>query len=169
MAAPYRFALIAAVLITGGARFVAAIEPNPQEKRPMNTDQKLEKATFGAGCFWCSEAVFLRLRGVTSVASGYSGGQVANPTYEQVCTGTTGHAECVQVTYDPAKVSYLELLEVFFKTHDPTTLNRQGPDAGTQYRSVIFYHSPQQQEAAKSTKKALDACLEAFLNSILPE
>ena len=149
-------ALAVALLITGCARSAATKEPDPQEKPPMNATQKLEKATLGAGCFWCSEAVFLRLRGVQSVASGYSGGQVPDPTYEQVCAGTTGHAECVQVTYDPAVISYLELLEVFFKTHDPTTLNRQGPDVGTQYRSVIFYHNDQQRAVAEQTKAALD-------------
>src|SRR5687768_4632340 len=94
---------------------------------------KLEKATFGSGCFWCTEAVFDELAGVESAVSGYSGGHVPNPTYEQVCTGFTGHAEVIQVTYDPKKISYAELLEIFWQTHDPTTLNRQGPDAGTQY------------------------------------
>src|SRR5690349_18543555 len=95
-----------------------------------------ETATFGSGCFWCTEAVFQKLKGVESVVSGYSGGQKTNPTYEQVCSGNTGHAEAIQVTYDPQAISYPELLEVFFRTHDPTTLNRQGNDVGTQYRSV---------------------------------
>ncbi|MCA9185991.1 MAG: peptide-methionine (S)-S-oxide reductase MsrA, partial [Planctomycetales bacterium] len=100
------------------------------------------------GCFWCTEAVFLELSGVESVASGYSGGHVDDPTYQQVCRGDTGHAEVIQITYDSQQVPYATLLEVFFKTHDPTTLNRQGNDVGTQYRSVIFYHSPEQQESA---------------------
>jgi peptide-methionine (S)-S-oxide reductase len=114
-------------------------------------------ATFGNGCFWCTEAVFQRLKGVRTVVSGYSGGTVKNPTYAQVCTGTTGHAEAIQITFDPASISYEELLEVFWQTHDPTTLNRQGPDVGTQYRSVIFYHSDQQKELAEKYKKKLDA------------
>lgn len=117
-----------------------------------NTDT----ATFGSGCFWCSEAIFQRLDGVVKVISGYSGGSVANPSYEQVCTGTTGHAEVVNVIYDPARISYDELLSVFWKTHDPTTLNRQGNDIGTQYRSVIFYHNDEQREKAEMYKTALD-------------
>lgn len=107
-------------------------------------------ATFGAGCFWCTEAVFQRVRGVISVRSGYSGGQTPQPDYRSVCSGTTGHAECVQIEFDPDVVSYRELLDVFFKTHDPTTLNRQGADTGTQYRSVIFHHDePQRVQAAE--------------------
>jgi peptide-methionine (S)-S-oxide reductase len=117
----------------------------------------LDTATFGEGCFWCTEAVFQRLEGVVSVESGYSGGTIPNPSYEQVCTGTTGHAEVTQVTYDPSKVSYDELLQVFWKTHDPTTLNRQGNDSGTQYRSVIFYHNATQKELAEKYKKELNA------------
>ncbi|MBP9211427.1 MAG: peptide-methionine (S)-S-oxide reductase MsrA [Bacteroidetes bacterium] len=116
-----------------------------------------ETATLGAGCFWCVEAIYERLEGVESVASGYTGGTVKNPTYEQVCTGRTGHAEVIQVTFDPKKISYKELLEVFFKTHDPTTLNRQGADVGTQYRSAIFYHSPEQKAAAEQVKKEIEA------------
>lgn len=107
-----------------------------------------ELATLGGGCFWCVEAVFDELRGVEDVVSGYSGGGLPDPTYEQVCSGTTGHAEVVRVTFDPAVVSYREILEVFFTVHDPTTLNRQGADVGTQYRSVIFFHSPEQREIA---------------------
>ena len=110
-----------------------------------------ETATLGGGCFWCLEAVYQDLRGVHSVVSGYAGGQVGNPSYEQVCTGTTGHAEVVQITFDPDEISYKELLEVFFTIHDPTTLNRQGGDAGTQYRSAVFYHSPEQQRIAAET------------------
>jgi peptide-methionine (S)-S-oxide reductase len=108
-----------------------------------------EMATLGGGCFWCLEAVYQELKGVLQVESGYTGGTVSNPTYEQVCSGNTGHAEVVQLTFDPAVVTYREILEIFFTIHDPTTLNRQGNDTGTQYRSVIYYHSPQQQETAK--------------------
>lgn len=115
----------------------------------------MEKATFGSGCFWCTEAVFQRLKGVSKAQSGYAGGSVENPTYEQVCTGTTGHAEVVQVTYDPDVVSYDELLEVFWNTHDPTTLNRQGNDVGTQYRSAVFYHNDDQKELAEAYKQKL--------------
>ena len=118
---------------------------------------KLQKATFGMGCFWCSEAVFQRLNGVTAVRSGYEGGTTINPSYDEVCTGNTGHAEVIEVTYDPAKIKYEELLEVFWKTHDPTTLNRQGADVGTQYRSVIFYHTDEQKSIAEKYKKDLNA------------
>ena len=108
------------------------------------------------GCFWCSEAIFQRIDGVTAVKSGYEGGEVANPSYEDVCTGTTGHAEVIQLTYDPAKISYDELLEIFWKNHDPTTLNRQGADVGTQYRSVIFYSTPEQKLQAERYKAELN-------------
>jgi peptide-methionine (S)-S-oxide reductase len=118
---------------------------------------ELQTATFGSGCFWCTEAVFLPLKGVHSVVSGYSGGTVHNPTYEQVCSGNTGHAEVIQVTYDPDVVSYPQLLEVFWKTHDPTTLNAQGNDVGTQYRSVIFYHNDEQKRLAEEYKRGLDS------------
>lgn len=109
----------------------------------------VEQATLGGGCFWCLEPIYDALKGVTDVVSGYAGGDVPNPSYEQVCTGRTGHAEVVQITFDPAVISYRELLEVFFTVHDPTTLNRQGADVGTQYRSVIFYHSPEQRATAE--------------------
>jgi peptide-methionine (S)-S-oxide reductase len=118
--------------------------------------ERLEKATFGGGCFWCTEAVFQQLKGVHSVVSGYSGGGLPNPTYGDVCSGTTGHAEVIQVSFDPNVISYPELLEVFWKTHDPTTLNRQGYDVGTQYRSVVFYHSDEQREQAERIKRKLD-------------
>jgi peptide-methionine (S)-S-oxide reductase len=108
-----------------------------------------EIATVGGGCFWCMEAVYQELKGVTGVVSGYAGGTVVNPTYEQVCTGSTGHAEVVQIRFDPSVVSYRKILEVFFTLHDPTTLNRQGNDVGTQYRSVVFYHTPEQHDMAK--------------------
>jgi peptide-methionine (S)-S-oxide reductase len=117
---------------------------------------KLDTATFGSGCFWCTEAIFERLNGVHSVVSGYAGGFKDNPTYEEVCNGTTGHAECTQIFYDSAIITYDELLEVFWKTHDPTTLNRQGNDVGTQYRSVIFYHNDYQKELAEKYKSELD-------------
>jgi peptide-methionine (S)-S-oxide reductase len=127
-----------------------------------------QQATFGAGCFWCIEAVFQQLKGVHAVASGYSGGSVKDPTYEQVCRGTTGHAEVVQITFDPKVISFPELLEVFWKTHDPTTRNRQGHDSGPQYRSVIFYHSPEQKELAEKYKQKLDA-VRAFAAPIVTE
>lgn len=119
----------------------------------MNTN-KTEIATLGGGCFWCMDAVYERLPGVISVTSGYAGGHTANPTYEQVCTGTTGHAEVTQITFDPAKISFAKLLEVFWQAHDPTTLNRQGNDEGTQYRSVIFYHDEKQRLIAEKSKLA---------------
>jgi peptide-methionine (S)-S-oxide reductase len=115
-----------------------------------------EAATLGGGCFWCVEAVFDELRGVSSVESGYAGGHTANPTYEQVCSGATGHAEVVRVTFDPREVSFREILEVFFTAHDPTTLNRQGADVGTQYRSVIYYHDERQREVAEQTIRELN-------------
>jgi peptide-methionine (S)-S-oxide reductase len=113
-------------------------------------------ATLAGGCFWCTEAVFQRLRGVESVVSGYTGGERANPTYEEVCTGRTGHAEAVEVTFDPAQISYKDLLGVFFQTHDPTTLNRQGADVGTQYRSAIYYHDEEQKETAERVIRELN-------------
>ncbi len=123
------------------------------------TDQRPaeELATLGGGCFWCLEAVFDQLAGVTDVVSGYAGGHVKNPSYKQVCAGTTGHAEVVQVRFDPAQLSYRDLLEVFFSIHDPTTLNRQGNDVGPQYRSVIFYHSPEQERIARELIAELNA------------
>jgi peptide-methionine (S)-S-oxide reductase len=123
----------------------------------MNSGAKTEQATLGGGCFWCLEAVFEQLRGVQSIMSGYAGGRIANPTYEQVCGGGTGHAEVVQIAFDPAVVSYQEILDVFFATHDPTTLNRQGADVGTQYRSVIFFHSLEQKEIAERRIAELNA------------
>ncbi len=117
----------------------------------------LEVATLGAGCFWCVEAIFQDIKGVKKVESGYSGGSVKNPSYKEVCNGTTGHAEVVQVTFDPKEVSFASILEVFFSTHDPTTLNRQGADVGTQYRSAIFYHSEEQKRVAELAKQAAQA------------
>ncbi|QDU88184.1 Peptide methionine sulfoxide reductase MsrA/MsrB [Pirellulimonas nuda] len=128
--------------------------PRPQGSAPKPENLKL--ATFGNGCFWCTEAVFRELRGVYGVTSGYTGGSVANPTYQQVGMGVTGHAEAIQVEYDPKQIGYADLLEVFWKTHDPTTLNRQGADVGTQYRSAVFYHDQEQQALAEELKEKLD-------------
>ncbi len=122
----------------------------------MVNQQGGEVATLGAGCFWCVEAVFAELNGVERVESGYAGGQNANPTYREVCSGTTGHAEVIQVTFDPQKISFREILEIFFSVHDPTTLNRQGADVGTQYRSVIFYHTEEHKAVAEELIKELD-------------
>lgn len=118
--------------------------------------EKIDTATFGTGCFWCTEALFEQLNGVVKVTSGYSGGHVENPTYKQVCTGETGHAECVEIMYEPEKISYDELLELFWQAHDPTTLNRQGADVGPQYRSAIFYHNNEQKEKAEKYKEQLN-------------
>jgi peptide-methionine (S)-S-oxide reductase len=123
----------------------------------MSISDTTETATLGAGCFWCVEAVYLSLEGVTAVKSGYCGGQTKNPSYKEVCTGNTGHAEVCQITFDPRKISYSQLLEVFFGVHDPTTLNRQGNDVGTQYRSVIFYHSDAQKKIAEQALEAADS------------
>jgi peptide-methionine (S)-S-oxide reductase len=123
----------------------------------MHNGTHSEQATLAGGCFWCLEAVYNELRGVERVVSGYAGGQVAQPTYEQVCSGRTGHAEVVQLTFDPAVISFREILEVFFTIHDPTTLNRQGADVGTQYRSAIFYHSPEQEQTARDVIAQLEA------------
>jgi peptide-methionine (S)-S-oxide reductase len=122
-----------------------------------DNNKNMEIATFGNGCFWCTEAIFQQLEGVNSVVSGYSGGTVKNPSYKEVCNGTTGHAEVIQIHYDPAKVSYETLLEAFWGSHDPTTLNRQGNDVGTQYRSVIFYHNDAQKKLAETYKQKLNA------------
>ena len=119
-------------------------------------EKKLETATFGAGCFWCVEAVFQKIKGVESVESGYMGGHTIDPTYKQICTGTTGHAEVIKIKFDPAVISFKDLLEVFWKTHDPTTLNRQGNDVGTQYRSAVFYNNDTQKELAEKYKTKLN-------------
>ena len=148
-----------------GLTFVSCAQNNSKNSnnqsntavKTMDQSNALDTATFGAGCFWCVEAIFQNVKGVMSVASGYSGGTIKNPGYKEVCTGRTGHAEVIQLTYDPKQVSYDELLEVFWQTHDPTTLNKQGADVGTQYRSVIFYHTEKQKELAESYKKKLDA------------
>ena len=148
------------LLLSWGA--VACNTPNAQHPKSLEipkdqmtpNDSTTEIATLGAGCFWCVEAIFQNLNGVVRVQSGYSGGTVINPSYKEVCNGTTGHAEAVQVTFDPSVISFAEILEVFFETHDPTTLNRQGADVGTQYRSAIFYHSEEQKRIAETAIKA---------------
>ncbi len=124
--------------------------------KAMDVNAKLDTITFGGGCFWCTEAIFQRLNGVVSVESGYSGGKIKNPTYKEVCSGLTGHAECTQIVYDTNKLPLAEILQVFFKTHDPTTLNKQGGDEGTQYRSVIFYRNEEQKKIAEDIKTGLD-------------
>src|SRR5881409_1375878 len=124
-----------------------------KEPGQASISKSLEVATFAAGCFWCTEAVFDQLKGVSTVESGYSGGNAPNPSYEEVCTGDTGHAESIEVTFDPSVISFKDLLQIFFTTHDPTTYNRQGGDVGTQYRSAIFYHNPEQEAIAKEVIK----------------
>jgi peptide-methionine (S)-S-oxide reductase len=149
---------VAAMLVSGAAA---------QQKKSMESSG-LKTATFGAGCFWCTEAVFLNVDGVTKVVSGYSGGKVKNPTYREVCSGLTGHAEVTQITYDPKKASFEDLLEVFWNTHDPTTLNRQGADEGTQYRSAVFYNDEEEKKIAEQYKKQLEAS-HVYKNPIVTE
>ena len=162
-----KYLTILSVLSLLGAACHSAQEVTPKKEKAMQTaqitatpdtlkpsDGKTELATLGGGCFWCVEAVYQELNGVMKVESGYAGGHVRNPTYQEVCTGTTGHAEVAQITFDPAIISFEEILEVFFTVHDPTTLNRQGNDVGTQYRSVIYYHSPEQKKIAEAAKQA---------------
>ena len=151
--------LLAAGLVLASGCGTSEERKNPTDKGKPDMEPaagKTELATFGGGCFWCVEAIYQRVDGVRAVASGYSGGHVERPTYKQVCGGETGHAEVVQLTFDPARVSYRKLLEIFFSTHDPTTLNRQGADSGTQYRSVVFYHSEAQRAEAEKLKAELD-------------
>ena len=144
-------ATVVAVIVLGLTWAGSRAEPGMPERNPEDMETKnLQTATLAGGCFWCTEAVFQELKGVYKVTSGYIGGHVANPTYKQVCTGETGHAEATQILYNPEEVSFAQLLEVHFKTHDPTTLNRQGNDVGTQYRSGIFYHSQEQRETAEA-------------------
>lgn len=148
-----------AALVLMAAFFMSACsqtkETKVMEKNKANTSG-YDTATFGAGCFWCVEAVFQQLKGVVKVTSGYSGGDVKNPSYEQVCSGTTGAAEVAQIVYDPKVISFKELLEVFWQTHDPTTINRQGNDVGTQYRSAVFYHNEEQKKLAEKYKDELN-------------
>lgn len=139
-----------------------------QNTKSKSMNDELQTATLGSGCFWCTEAFFLNLKGVESVVSGYSGGKVKNPTYREVCTGLTGHAEVVQVKFNPKIITYSEILEIFWNTHDPTTLNRQGNDEGPQYRSVVFYHNEQQKEIAQQYKDQLTKS-GVFKNSIVTE
>ena len=154
------------ILATGFLTILAS-SAFAQNKKTMESSA-LKTATFGAGCFWCTEAVFLDVNGVTKVVSGYSGGKVKDPTYREVCTGLTGHAEVTQITYDPKKVSFEDLLEVFWNTHDPTTLNRQGADQGTQYRSAVFYNDDEQKKIAEQYKKQLEAS-HVYKNPIVTE
>ncbi len=164
--------IVVGLFILGMVVFVTVSNQKGKGKhmQEMNiaNQEHLQKATFGGGCFWCTEAVFQQVKGVEAVFSGYSGGKTKNPTYRQICSGTTGHAEVIQVHYDPKVISYEELLEIFWKTHDPTTLNRQGADVGTQYRSVIFYHDDEQKRLAELYKKKLDES-KAFSNPIVTE
>src|SRR5688572_21255014 len=164
------------VLVTLATLFSCAQKQNAKKNISKNmttstnvsTNTPTDTATFGTGCFWCTEAIFDQLDGVISSTSGYSGGHVDNPSYKEVCNGTTGHAEVIQVVYEPQKISFDELLEVFWQTHDPTTLNRQGNDVGPQYRSVIFYHNKEQKEKAEKYKAELDKS-GAFNNPIVTE
>jgi peptide-methionine (S)-S-oxide reductase len=146
------------VLLAGGAVMIAAVHlasaDEPVASAPTTTPATLPTATFGLGCFWCAQALFEKFDGVTKVVCGYAGGHTVNPTYEDVCSDQTGHAETVQITYDPSKISYTQLLEIFWDVHDPTTLDQQGPDTGTQYRSIILYATPEQQKLAESSKAA---------------
>ena len=137
-------------------------------EQPRSASAHIDTATFGAGCFWCTEAQFQQLEGVVGVESGYSGGSIKNPTYKQVCTGTTGHAEVCNVYYDPSKISYDEMLAAFWMTHDPTQLNRQGNDVGTQYRSVIYFHNDEQRKKAEEYKKKLNE-EKVFNNPVVTE
>jgi len=149
--------LLCVAMLAAAIAVPSAAGPAPARKGSKPMSERREIATLAGGCFWCLEAVFLELKGVEKVASGYSGGARPNPSYEQVCTGTTGHAEVVQVTFDPEEISFRDLLDIFFTIHDPTTLNRQGGDVGTQYRSAIFYHSPEQKAAAEEAIRELTA------------
>src|SRR5215471_4120360 len=143
--------LVLSILIMESTK-TQQVSSNETKAAPSKTDT----ATFGTGCFWCTEAIYKELNGVISVMPGYAGGHTENQTYKEVCSGNTGHAECAQIVFDPSKLSFQELLEVFWKVHDPTTLNRQGPDVGTQYRSVIFYHNDEQKNLADKFKTELD-------------
>ncbi len=167
-----RTALIYSFALTMMTLLLSCAQANNTEKKEninmSNTNNKTETTTLGTGCFWCTEAIFQQLKGVISATSGYSGGHVDNPTYKEVCEGTTGHAEVIQIVYDPSIISFDELLEVFWQTHDPTTLNRQGNDVGPQYRSVIFYHNNEQKKKAEKYKAELDKS-KAFDNPIVTE
>lgn len=148
---------IAPVLLLAAIIFVLFPSPIRGTQTPMPYTGPTELATFGGGCFWCLEAVYERIPGVLAVTSGYAGGTVPNPTYEQVCTGKTGHAETIQIQYDPKRISYDQLLDIFWQAHDPTTVDRQGGDVGAQYRSIIFYGNDEQKLAAERSRKALES------------
>ena len=151
MKCPLTCLLFAALMFGGGMKTFS-------QSNAMNAETNLtERATFGGGCFWCTEALFQTVKGVKSVTSGYAGGKTANPTYEQICSGATGHAEVIQIAFDPRDVSYGHLVDVFWNAHDPTTLNSQGADHGTQYRSIILYENAAQQAAAEASKKKAQA------------
>ena len=172
--------MLTSVIVSVSAFFSCAQQENPNTSMsnsvtstsasggPSSTSINTDTATFANGCFWCTEAIFQQLEGVLKVSSGYSGGHVVNPTYKEVCTGTTGHAECIQIIYDPLKISFDELLEVFWQTHDPTTLNKQGNDEGPQYRSAVFYHTTEQKSKADKYKSELDKA-GAFRGPIVTE
>lgn len=159
--------VLVTVLAVGGCAGQEELETGKEREMADKNDQ-LETATFGTGCFWCTEAVFQQVKGVEAVQSGYTGGSQPNPTYEQICSGTTGHAEVIQIKFDPRQVSYQKLLEVFWKSHDPTTLNRQGNDVGTQYRSAIFYENEAQKELAEQSRARLTEA-KAFPRPIVTE
>jgi len=144
------------LLVLFATQIFAYSTDNKGKVKKLVMAAKEEKATFGGGCFWCTEAIYEKVKGVTSAVSGYAGGSVKNPGYKEVCSGLTGHAEVIQISFDPSVISYQELLEIFFKTHDPTTLNKQGADVGTQYRSVIFYHTKKQKKIAEGIIVELD-------------
>lgn len=171
---PMKSILFSIIMLSFGAvscaqQPAAKESSNSKTENTMNTEG-LSVATLGGGCFWCVEAIFQELEGVEKVESGYSGGAVKNPAYREVCNGTTGHAEVVQVYFDPSKITYEEILEVFFTTHDPTTLNRQGADVGTQYRSVIFYHDDAQKAVAQKVKDEIAPTIwdDAIVTEISP-
>jgi len=156
------------ILIVNFIIITAVTSAQKKDNMEKILSSKLEKATFASGCFWCTEAIFEQLKGVNAVISGYSGGAIKNPSYREVVSGRTGHAEAIQITYNPKDITYSELLDVFFSTHNPTTLNRQGYDIGTQYRSVVFYHNEQQKQEAIAIIKALTEA-KVFENKIVTE
>jgi len=162
------FLMMACTQASNPNKVIMNVETNTSPVNIHASNQGMDTATFGAGCFWCVEAVFQRLNGVVSVKSGYAGGTVKNPSYKEVCNGTTGHAEVCQIVFDKSKVTYDELLEVFWKTHDPTTLNSQGNDFGTQYRSAVFYHNDEQKQLAEKYKKKIND-EKAYPNPIVTE
>jgi len=162
-----RYLIIFLIAFTG-VGFAQNKVDNMQNLNIENQHNKLEQATFAGGCFWCTEAIFQRIKGVKKVESGYSGGSLKNPTYQEVCSGLTGHAEVIEIKFDPTVVPFQKLVEVFFATHDPTTINRQGYDTGTQYRSAIFYHNNSQKQVADSFIKALTK-EKVYTNKIVTE